>query len=177
MWSNVFSFLPWIDLRWVTVSLSSIALNLTLVASLASWTLIHPFILFELELSSWETLYPQLYVMGVHTLPLVCSYTNYLFLTDAPIYIQDIPVSVSIINIYMIWNFLYWATTGEIQYDFLNWGDSSQWWMIPVTYFFLIGAVVVSNTSIALISQALSGNWEWNEHWVIWLITGQEAVE
>jgi hypothetical protein len=56
IWANIFSFLPYFDLKWLAVTLSSIALNVTLIASVTSWTIIHPFILFELDFANTANL-------------------------------------------------------------------------------------------------------------------------
>ena len=153
MWSNVFSFVPIVTFKPLTVLLSSIALNVTAVASVASWTIIHPMLWVDLGFGSWENIYIQFNTMGIHTFPLLCSLINYALLTDAPIYMQDLLATYFIIIIYIIWNYIYYSMTGTVQYVFMDWANPEAYWAIVLFVITMFTGVTINNVTIALLSQ------------------------
>lgn len=112
IWSNMFSFVPYLDMKWVTVALSSLAMNVTVIAFTTSWTIIHPFLLFELDWSNSGTLIEQLNTAAIHTFPFACSFFNFIFLTDAPIYITDVLMTYAVFWTYIPWNYIHYTITG-----------------------------------------------------------------
>ena len=153
----MFSFVPYLDLKWVTVALSSVAMNVTVIAFTTSWTIIHPFLLFQLDFSNSSVLIEQLNNAAIHTFPFVCSFFNFIFLTDAPIYITDVWMTYAVFWTYIPWNYIHYTITGASQYDFITWESPETYYIIVLFVWAQMAIVTVSNTVIAITSQFVAG--------------------
>lgn len=115
---------------------------------------------------TWYKVYVQIWVMALHTLPLISALNNYMFLTDAPIYISDAWILVIVALSYNVTNYIYYHLTGETLYVFMDWSKPEYYWLIAVSAIFLLFLVIYSNTLIAVISQAIVGRFEWDGDWL-----------
>ena len=111
------------SLKAITILLGMMAINLDFIVSLVSWLVIHPLMWQSYGWESPQKVYMQFYVMGLHTVPIICASINFIFLTDAPIYISDALIIAVVGIFYVIFNYFVYAVTGSIYYPFLDWSD------------------------------------------------------
>ena len=108
IWANIFSWAPYLDMKWVPMFWAGIAMNLTFNATLVSWTIIHPMMWIDMGFGTPELVAEQINTMSIHTIPFMTAWFNYIFLSEAPLYISDMLITYAVILIYVPWNWYYW---------------------------------------------------------------------
>ena len=146
--------------------LSTLAINVNLIVSTVSWVAIHPYHWFTYGWDTPAKVSYQFYLMVVHTVPMLFAAINFMFLTDATMYISDVWVLFLVTILYMMVNYHYYHTTGDIYYLFMDWSKPDEYWIIALVISVLFVLSLISNTTISLISQAVVGRYEWNGNWL-----------
>ena len=146
--------------------LSSLTINMDLIVAIVSWTVIHPYMW---KIVGWDTFYNvyiQIFIMSVHTIPLISAGLNFAFLMDAPIYISDFWIIIFVSMAYNFVNYYFYHKTGVTYYLFMNWSQPDQYWIIITSIIGLLTLAIGSNTVLGVISQAVVGRFEWQGEWL-----------
>ena len=109
------------DVKALTIVLSSLTVNTDLIVTIVSWTIIHPMMWYYYGFDTWYKVLIQLWIMAVHTIPLMAVSINYALLTDAPLYISDAWIMIVVTLAYVIVNYYFYHKTGSILYIFMDW--------------------------------------------------------
>ena len=114
----------------------------------------------------WETpedQYDQIFGVLVHTIPMIVTAINYFELTDQAGHLLDAWIVVLCAAAYMTWNWLYTKETGFTIYPFLSWEEGDEFSLIYAICVPIVGLIV--HVSLALITQAIRGKYEWETEW------------
>lgn len=139
-------------MKAITIAMSSLVLNTDIIVTIVSWLVIHPYAWQNLGWTTVESVYWQLYLMAVHTIPLLCAATNFIFLTDAPVYFSDAWILLVISIVYLPVNYYFYHNTGSVYYSFLNWSQPDQYWVTLVTSIGLTAFAILSHAILAITS-------------------------
>ena len=81
----------------------------------------------------------------MHISPFISSFINTVLLTDAVGYAVDIWTLVLYIMVYAVFDYWWVKTTGDVQYDFLDWEDESSYYMVLLYLTLVVGVALIQS--------------------------------